>query len=94
MVKTIAVTEYADFIRYETLKDGGIFMVLIEVIVMNVLKNINENLAEEGMYLNCGAHHDIAECERCSQHYIDYENDDIMLCDNCKECRNNGVVPT
>ena len=38
MVKTIAVTEYADFIRYETLKDGGIFMVLIEVIVMNVLK--------------------------------------------------------
>ena len=40
MVKTIAVTEYADFIRYETLKDGGIFMVLIEVIVMNVLKNI------------------------------------------------------
>lgn len=46
------------------------------------------------MYLNCGAHHDIAECERCSQHYIDYENDDIMLCDNCKECRNNGGVPT
>ena len=44
MVKTIAVTEYADFIRYETLKDGGIFMVLIEVIVMNVLKNI---------YVNC-----------------------------------------
>lgn len=40
LVKTIAVTEYADFIRYETLKDGGIFMVLIEVIVMNVLKNI------------------------------------------------------
>ena len=42
--------------------------------------------------MNCGAHHDIAECERCSQYYIDYENDDIMLCDNCKECRNNGVV--
>ena len=39
-VKTIAVTEYADFIRYETLKDGEIFMMLIEVIVMNVLKNI------------------------------------------------------
>lgn len=35
MVKTIAVTEYADFIRYETLKDGEIFMMLIEVIVMN-----------------------------------------------------------
>ena len=46
------------------------------------------------MYLNCGVHHDIAECERCSQHYIDYVNDAIMLCDNCKECRNNEVVPT
>lgn len=28
--------------------------------------------------MNCGAHHDIAECERCSQHYIDYEM--MILC--------------
>ena len=82
MVKTIAVTEYADANR----------SYCDECFEEHIC--INENLAEEGMYLNCGVHHDIAECERCSQHYIDYENDAIMLCDNCKECRNNEVVPT
>lgn len=83
-----SLKEYVDSIRYETLKDGGNLPIADGICCDECFEEyicIDENLAEVGTCLNCGAHHDIVECERCGRYYIDYEDDEIKLCDNCKE---------
>lgn len=80
--------DYVESIRYETVKGGGDLPIASNVYCDECDEEyicIDENMAEIGTCLNCGAHNMIAQCERCGQYYNDYEDDDIKLCDSCKE---------
>ncbi|MCC8126732.1 MAG: hypothetical protein LIO92_04970, partial [Clostridiales bacterium] len=82
-----SLRDYVDSIRYETIKNGGNLPVAPGVYCDECCEEyicIDENLAEIGTCLNCGVHNNIAECERCGQYYIDYDDDEIKLCDSCK----------
>ena len=86
--KLESLKEYVDSIKYETVKDGGHLPIASGCYCDECYEEyicIDENLSEVGTCLNCGAHYDIAECERCGQNFIDYEGDEIKLCDQCKE---------
>ena len=79
--------DYVESIRYRTIKDGGNMPVASGVYCDECGEEYictDESIAEIGTCLNCGAHNEIAECERCGQYYHDYD-DEIKLCDSCKE---------
>ena len=87
-IKLESLKDYVDSIRYETVKDGGEFPIAPGVYCDECYEEyicINENLAEVGTCLNCGAHNEIAVCERCGNYFVDYCDDEIKLCDLCKE---------
>lgn len=88
----VSIKEYIETIRYETVKNGGELPVASGIYCDNCFEEyicIDEDLAEIGTCLNCGAHHHISRCERCGQYYIDYRHEDIKLCDSCKEYYDN-----
>lgn len=83
-----SLKDYIESIRYETTKDGGDLPIASGVYCDECCEEyicIDSTLAEVGTCLNCGAHNDISECERCGQYFNDYYDDEIKLCDNCKE---------
>ena len=87
-IKLESLKDYVDSIRYETVKDGGEFHIAPGVYCDECDEEyicIDENLAEVGTCLNCGAHNEIAVCERCGNYFVDYCDDEIKLCDLCKE---------
>lgn len=87
-IKLESLKDYVDSIRYETVKDGGEFHIALGVYCDECDEEyicIDEKLAEVGTCLNCGAHNEIAVCERCGNYFVDYCDDEIKLCDLCKE---------
>lgn len=83
-----SMKDYVESIRYRIIKDGGDMPVASGVYCDECGEEyicIDNSLAEVGTCLNCGAHNDIAECERCGQYYQDYDEDEIKLCDSCKD---------
>lgn len=83
-----SLKDYIESIRYETVKDGGELPVASGVYCDECCEEyicIDDNLAEVGTCLNCGAHNEISECERCGQYFNDYDDEEVKLCDNCKE---------
>lgn len=80
--------DYVESIRYETIKEGGNLPIAAGIYCDECGEEYictDESLAEVGTCLNCGAHNDIAVCERCGQYFIDHDKDEIKLCDSCKE---------
>lgn len=80
--------DYVDSISYERVKDGGSSPIADGVYCDECEADyicIDESIAEVGICLNCGAHYKISECERCGQYFIDYEDAEIKICDQCKE---------
>lgn len=83
-----SMKDYVESIRYRIVKDGGYMPVASGVFCDECGEEyicIDDSLAEVGTCLNCGAHHVIAECERCGQYFHDYDEDEIKLCDSCKD---------
>ena len=83
-----SMKDYVESIRYRVIKDGGNMPVASGIYCDECDEEyicIDDGLAEVGTCLNCGAHNDIAECERCGQYYHDYDGDEIKLCDSCKD---------
>ena len=86
--KLESLKDYVESIRYETVKNGGTLPIASGVYCDECYEEYictDERLAEVGICLNCGAHHVITECERCGQYFIDDDEDEIKLCDSCKE---------
>lgn len=83
-----SLKDYVESIRYETIKDGSDLPIASGVYCDECCEEyicIDSNLAEIGMCLNCGTHNDISVCARCGQYFNDYYDDEVKLCDNCKE---------
>lgn len=79
---------YIESIRYEIVKDGGNLPIALGVYCDECYEEyicIDANLAEVGTCLNCGAHNNIFECERCGHYYNEYNEDEVKICNNCKE---------
>lgn len=88
-----SLKDYVDSIKYETVKDGRDLPIAFGICCDECYEEyicVDENLAEMGRCLNCGAQNDIAKCERCGQYYIDYDDDMIKICDSCKEYYEEG----
>lgn len=88
-----SLKDYVDSIKYETVKDGRDLPIAFGICCDECCEEyicVDENLAEMGRCLNCGAQNDIAKCERCGQYYIDYDDDMIKICDSCKEYYEEG----
>ena len=86
-VELESLKEYVDSISYERVKDGGTLPIADGVYCDECEEEyicIDEGVAEVGICLNCGAHYKISVCERCGQYFIDYEDTDIKICDQCK----------
>lgn len=86
-VELESLKEYADSISYERMKDGGTLPIADGVYCDECEEEyicIDEGIAEVGICLNCGAHYKISVCERCGQYFIDYEDTEIKICDQCK----------
>lgn len=82
-----SLKDYIESIRYETIKDGGDLPIASGVYCDECCEEyicIDSNLAEFGTCLNCGTHNNIFECERCGLYFNDYDDDEVILCDNCK----------
>jgi hypothetical protein len=87
-VELQSLKDYVDSISYERIKDGGSSPIADGVYCDECEADyicIDESIAEVGICLNCGAHYKISECERCEQYFIDYEDAEIKICDQCKE---------
>lgn len=86
-VELESLKEYVDSISYERVKDGGTLPIADGVYCDECEAEyicIDEDVAEVGICLNCGAHYKISVCERCGQYFIDYEDTEIKICDQCK----------
>lgn len=86
-VELESLKEYVDSISYERVKDGGTLPIADGVYCDECEEEyicIDEGVAEVGICLNCGAHYKISVCERCGQYFIDYEDTEIKICDQCK----------
>ena len=86
-VELESLKECVDSISYERVKDGGTLPIADGVYCDECEAEyicIDEDVAEVGICLNCGAHYKISVCERCGQYFIDYEDIEIKICDQCK----------
>lgn len=86
-VELESLKECVDSISYERVKDGGTLPIADGVYCDECEAEyicIDEDVAEVGICLNCGAHYKISVCERCGQYFIDYKDTEIKICDQCK----------
>lgn len=86
-VELESLKDYVDSVSYERVKDGGSSPIADGVYCDECEADyicIDESIAEVGICLNCGAHYKISECESCGQYFLDYEEAEIKICDQCK----------
>ena len=79
---------YIESIRYSYGKDGVPLPIANGLLCYECMEEyicIDDDLAPFGTCLNCGAHNEIAQCERCGNYYEVENDDEIKLCDNCVE---------
>lgn len=80
--------EYADGLRYSNVKEGGDSPIAEDLYCDECGEEyicVDESIAQIGVCLNCGAQHYISECERCGTFFIDYNDEEVKLCEACEQ---------